>query len=84
MHASDLTRSEVVHARVVSVVHIVVLEHDSIYSSGWVMRARTDRVNAFSRAGITFRRAAGSRRPLCGGIVDLVAVIFAAVLKGVV
>jgi len=37
MHTNGLTTAEPLQARVVRVVHEVVLEHNSIHSSNWVM-----------------------------------------------
>ena len=48
------------------------------------MRVRTDGVNASARAGITSGRTPESRRSLWGGIVDLIARAFAAILEGVI
>ena len=73
METYALTRSEVVHARVISVVHVVVCKYsltDAFKTSGWQIRVLTNGVNACSTAGIAANRAAKGRRFLGGGIAD--------------
>ena len=87
METYALTRSEVVHARVVSVVHVVVCKYgltDAFHTSGWQMRVLTDGVNACGTASIAANRAAKGRRFLCGGVTDRVTGTAAAALEGVV